>query len=77
MFIEFVIILLLLYVSVFLAMRHVRSLLPDHGWNLNSLNWREKSQPLDDQGSPSLAKVLLIGIWFLDFNFTSFWSIVD
>ena len=50
-------------------MRPVRSLIPNQVSNLHSLNWKKKSQPLDDQGSPDLAKVLPVDIWFLDLNF--------
>ena len=38
----------------FLAMRHVRSQLPDQGSNLQPLHWKVKSQPLDHQGSSGL-----------------------
>ena len=51
-FIEFITILLLFYVLVFSAMRHVGFLLPDKGSNPHVLHWKAKSYPLNHQGSP-------------------------
>ena len=42
-FIEFVTILLLFYVLVFLAPRHVASQLPNQGSNPHPLHWKAKS----------------------------------
>ena len=42
-FIEFVTILLLFYVLVFLATRHVGSYLPDQELNPHPLHWKVKS----------------------------------
>ena len=53
-FFEFVTILLMFYgffFFFFLAMRHVRSYLPDQGLNPHPLHWKGKSKPLDCQGS--------------------------
>ena len=51
-FFEFVTILLMFYgLFFFLAVRHVRSLLPDQGLNPHPLHWKGKSKPLDCQGS--------------------------
>ena len=50
-FIEFVTILFLFYVLVFLAMRHVGSHFPDQGLNPCPLLWKVKSSPLDHEGS--------------------------
>ena len=50
--IEFVTILLVVYVLIFLAISHVGSSLPDQGSNLHPLPWQAKSQPLDHEGSP-------------------------
>ena len=51
-FIEFVTMLLLFYVLVFLATRHVGSQLPDQGLNSDPCIGRGNPRPLDCQGSP-------------------------
>ena len=51
-FIEFVTVLLLFYVLVFLSSRHVGSWLPDQGSNPHFLHWKPKPQPLEHQGGP-------------------------
>ena len=42
-FIKFVITLLLLYVLVYLVLRHVQSQLSDHGLNPHAQHWKVKS----------------------------------
>ena len=56
--IEFVTMLLLFYVLVFLAVRHVGCQLPEQGLNPHLLHWKVKSEPLDPQESPSMVYIL-------------------
>ena len=51
-FFNFVTILLLLYVLT-LTTKHVGSSFPNKGLKPHHLRWKAKSQPLDQQGSPS------------------------
>ena len=59
-FIEFVAVLFLFYVLVFLALRPVGSWLPDQGLNPYRLHWKVESWPQDCQGSPWLKHSVLL-----------------
>ena len=52
-FIGFVIVLFLFYVSFFSATRHMGTWLPDQEIIPHRLPWKAKPQPLDHQGSPT------------------------